>query len=127
MSLPGRHILYVDDHEDTCDLVSCWLRIQGLQMTAAGSLAEGLRLAESARFDLYLLDERLPHGSGEELCRKLREFDSVTPIVFHSADAAEAGRERLLKLGAQAFVPKPVEPEELIRTITELLGKDAGH
>ena len=127
MSTPGWRVLCVEDHQDTSELISVLLGMRGYQVTAAGTLAEGLRLAKSEQFDLYLLDERLPDGTGEELCGKIREFDPDTPIVIHSADARETTRKRLLSTCAQAFVTKPSDLDILSRIIAELLEKSAGH
>ncbi len=123
MITPAQHILYVDDHQDTCDLLAYWLGRNGWQMTAVGSVAEGLRLATSAHFDLYLIDEWLPDGTGEELGNKIREFDAATPIVFYSAEVRGAIKARVLSTCAQAFVPKLGEAEELTQTIATLLEK----
>ncbi|HZS03400.1 MAG TPA: response regulator [Blastocatellia bacterium] len=121
MSTPLKHILCVEDHKDTCELVSLCLEMNGYRVTAAGTMAEALRLAKSTRFDLYLLDTRLPDGTGDELCEQIREFDPDTPVVIHTGDAREETRARLLGTCAQAFVTKPSDPEVLTETVTELI------
>ncbi|HZS04034.1 MAG TPA: response regulator [Blastocatellia bacterium] len=121
MSVTGRHVLCVEDHQDTSDLVSLWLGMNGYRVTTAGTVAEALRLARSNSFDLYLLDSRLPDGTGEELCGKIREFDPDTPVVMHTGDGCEETRLRLLDSCAQAFVTKPSDPEVLTETVTELI------
>lgn len=123
MSTSDQHILCVDDQPDTCDLVSVILGLEGYRMTAAATMAEALQLAKHHRFDLYLLDNRLPDGSGEELCAKLREHDADTPIVIYTADAYPATRQRYLDSCIQAFVTKPSDPEVLTQTIIDLLAK----
>ncbi|HZS09045.1 MAG TPA: response regulator [Blastocatellia bacterium] len=128
MSILGRHILCVDDNRETCDLLTLWLeKVEGCYLTVAETVAEGLQLAKSTRFDLYLVDEWLPDGTGEELCMKLREFDATTPIVIHSADARAATKERLLSTCAQAFVTKPGDLDVLSRTIARQMAKSTGH
>jgi len=112
-------ILFVDDHEDTCFLVITWLSTLGYQVTATHSVSEGLKLAKSERFDLYLLDSRLADGDGKELCEKLREIDERTPIVFYAGDI----RERVLAdsdCETQGFVIKP-EIENLPLIISNAL------
>jgi CheY-like chemotaxis protein len=99
-------ILFVDDHEDTCFLVITWLGALGYEVTATHSVVEGLELARSESFDLYLLDSRLGDGDGKDLCEKLREIDDATPIVFYAGDI----RERVMAdsdCDAQGFVLKP--------------------
>ena len=99
-------ILFVDDHQDTCFLVITWLGTLGYEVTATHSVSEGIRLAQSESFDLYLLDSRLADGDGKELCEKIREIDEQTPIVFYAGDF----RERVLAdsdCEPQGFVVKP--------------------
>ena len=99
-------ILFVDDHEDTRFLVITWLGTLGYEVTATHSVSEGLKLAQSESFDLYLLDSRLADGDGKDLCEKLRAFDGRTPIVFYAGDI----RERVMAdsdCETQGFVMKP--------------------
>lgn len=83
---PNNHrILYVEDHEDTIEMVSLILEGSGFHITARGSVEAGLAAIAEQSFDLYLLDSWLPDGWGVDLCKKIREFDPHTPIVFYSA------------------------------------------
>ena len=118
MNTPPR-ILFVDDHEDTRFLVITWLGALGYEVTATHSVSEGLRLAKSECFDLYLLDSRLADGDGKDLCEKLREIDELTPIVFYAGDI----RERVMAdsdCETQGFVMKP-EIENLPQIISNAL------
>ena len=83
--------------------------------------AEALRLSQSARFDLYLLDSRLPDGTGAELCQRICSFDRVTPILFLSADASPQTQAEVFRLGAQAYLTKPVDPEVVKEMVRWLL------
>ena len=112
-------ILFVDDHEDTRFLVITWLGTLGYEVTATHSVSEGLRLAKSECFDLYLLDSRLADGDGKDLCEKLRQIDELTPIVFYAGDV----RERVMANSdckTQGFVVKP-EIENLPLIISNAL------
>jgi len=111
---PSR-ILIIDDHADTCYVVKAWLGMLNYEVATAESMASGLQLARSEPFDLFLLDTRLPDGSGKELCEKIREFDSTTPIIFYSGETPEQ-LSSVLKCGAQGYVRKP-ELEGLQRAI----------
>ncbi|HEV2914884.1 MAG TPA: response regulator [Pyrinomonadaceae bacterium] len=102
---PSR-ILFIDDHADTCYMVKEWLGMSNYEVATAQSMASGLQLARSEPFDLYLLDTRLPDGSGRELCEKIREFDLKTPIIFYSGETPEQLRS-VLACGAQDYVRKP--------------------
>ena len=114
-------VLYIEDHEDTRELVTIVLEQRSYDVVTSGTIASGLALAGSQSFDLYLLDSWLPDGSGLELCRKIREFDKATPIVFYSAAAYEIDRDRALQCGAQAYLVKPSHPSELCNLVTSLI------
>jgi DNA-binding response OmpR family regulator len=66
-----------------------------------------LSLVQVEHFDLYLLDSRLPDNDGFELCRRMRDFDPDTPILFFSGAAYEADQKRGIEAGANAYVIKP--------------------
>jgi DNA-binding response OmpR family regulator len=114
-----KRVLCVEDHEDTCELLRVILANHTLVF--AGNFADGLLSARRRYFDLYLLDNWLPGGSGVELCRRIREFDPHTPILFCSAAAYERDREAALSAGAQAYLVKPVTSGKLEQSVTRLL------
>jgi DNA-binding response OmpR family regulator len=62
----------------------------------------------------------LPDGSGIGLCRAIREFDPYTPILFYSAAAYERDIQEALRSGAQAYLVKPVKPEDLEQAVAKL-------
>lgn len=59
-------------------------------MLSRSNFKDGLKAASDQKFNLYLLDLWLPDGSGLDLCKKIREFDLKTPVVFYSAAAYAA-------------------------------------
>jgi len=120
-------ILYVEDHEDTLELVSIVLRKNKFDVTTANTFEDGNQLAHTSSFDLYLLDLWLPDGEGLQLARLIREFDPNTPIVFFSAAAYEADRREALEAGAQAFLTKPATPSELCDVINALVNFHPTH
>ena len=114
-------ILYLEDHEDTRDLIRLVLEDHNYEVATSGTVASGLTLARSRQFDLYLLDSRLPDGSGLDFCRQLREFDSLTPILFYSAAAYELDKRSALACGAQAYLTKPTPSEDLCALVKRLI------
>ena len=115
-----RRILCVDDDEDTCNMLESLLRQENYETKVARSVSEGLELARNESFNLYILDAWFPREAGLGLCRKIREFDPHTPIIFYSGAAFDSDREEALYAGAQAFVAKPYI-DELLKTIHSLL------
>src|SRR6476659_1897364 len=103
-------VLYIEDHEDTRELVTLVLEQRSYEVVTGSTIQRGVDLAGSQNFDLYLLDSWLPDGSGLDLCRQIREFDKVTPIVFYSSAAYEMDRDEALHSGAQAYLVKPSPP-----------------
>jgi DNA-binding response OmpR family regulator len=114
-------VLFIEDHDDTRELVTLVLEQQSYEVVTGSTIASGIALAGSERFDLYLLDSWLPDGSGLDLCKQIREFDKTTPILFYSAAAYEADREQALRCGAQAYLIKPSQPSELCNLVTKLI------
>src|SRR5213078_3804513 len=86
-------ILHVDDHQDTRLMMAALLQDCGYGVLTAGTVAEGLELAREINFDLYILDVRLPDGTGVELCQKLRALNSKIPILYYSAYGDEADHQ----------------------------------
>ncbi|HEY8226637.1 MAG TPA: response regulator [Pyrinomonadaceae bacterium] len=121
MPLNKPHILYIEDHEDTRELVELVLRQRDYDVTTSGSIQAAVELASENRYDLYLLDSWLPDGSGLDLCRKIREFDTRTPILFYSAAAYEIDRELALRSGAQGYLIKPSQNSELCDLVSLLI------
>src|SRR5262245_28145680 len=114
-----KHILLVEDHEDAWELVSFYL--PEYKVTYARNFDEGLRLAQQRYFDLYILDNWLPDGSGVGLCRLVREFDPNTPILFYSAAGYGRDIDEALRSGAQAYLVKPVNAVDLEQAVARLI------
>jgi DNA-binding response OmpR family regulator len=114
-------ILYIEDHEDTRDLVTFVLTQQNYAVTTAETISGAVTLAHAEQFDLYLLDSRLPDGSGVDLCKELRAFDAETPILFYSAAAYEVDKKVAIGSGAQGYLTKPSAGTELCSLVKALI------
>jgi len=121
---PKHRVLYIEDHADTVEMVTLMLEGGGFNVQAFSTLEAGLEAASEQKFDLYLLDVWLPDGSGMDLCRKIREFDAKTPIVFYSAAAYDGDKEAALESGAQAYLIKPTDSPNLCESLFRVLGRD---
>ena len=116
-----RHILYIEDHQDTRELVTLVLAQSNCRVTTTSSSSDALRLAREQQFDLYILDSWLADGTGLELCKQLREFDRGTPIMFFSAAAYETDKRAAMDHGAQCYLVKPADMQQLRREVTALI------
>ncbi|HVG21004.1 MAG TPA: response regulator [Blastocatellia bacterium] len=119
------HILIVEDDEDTRFVYSVLLQMEGYCVTHVGTIADAMSRVLSTGYDLIIMDVRLPDGDGIELCRKIRAFNRVTPIMFVSAAAYQKDVERGMKAGAQAYLTKPADAENLLDRVKYLLGQKA--
>jgi DNA-binding response OmpR family regulator len=113
-------VLCVDDHDDTSFMLIHLLGLSNYEVSTARSISEALGLIENKEFDLYVLDKRLPDGSGLDLCRRLTAVTPHVPIIFYTGDAYDLHRHEGFYAGAEAYVQKP-EIDELIKTVRRLL------
>jgi len=114
-------ILHVDDDPDIRLLISASLQDFGYVVATAGTNAEGLELAQQFKFDLAILDVRLPDGSGIELCQKIHKIQPDIPTLYYSAYASDEEQEEALSVCGQAYLKKPMSATELEQTIEGLL------
>jgi DNA-binding response OmpR family regulator len=114
-----KRILMVEDHEDAWEIAAFVLEEYAL--CCARDFNEGLRLAQQGYFDLYILDNWLPDGNGIELCRRIREFDPHTPILFYSACAYPRDLQAAYSAGAQEYFVKPVSFTQLEQAVSRLI------
>jgi len=116
-------VLCVDDDEDSRVMLVTLLKHAFIEAKAVGTAAQALSLIQAEHFDLYMLDGWLPEIDGFELCRRLRAFDSRTPILFFSGAAYEADKKRGFEAGADDYVIKP-NISELVRSIRQFMSRD---
>ena len=117
----SRRILYIEDHDDTRELVTLLLAQKSYEVISGSTIASGVALAGDGDFDIYLLDSWLPDGSGLDLCQQIRQFDKTTPILFYSAAAYAIDHDMAMQCGAQAYLVKPSQPSELCDMVTDLI------
>jgi DNA-binding response OmpR family regulator len=121
-----KRVLCVEDNPDDCDLIKTYLGWEDIEVVFAGTSAEGLLKAKTDRFDLFLIDEALPDGSGVDLTLQIRDFDTTTPILFHSAHCYASSIEKAFQAGAQQYIKKPSVPDDVVRIIKTHLGEKGG-
>ncbi len=109
-------ILVIDDDKPTVEYVSSVLRRRGFEVFEAFCAQGGLRQAYSNQPDLVLLDVILPDKDGWEMCRQLREMSDM-PIIFLSALKDKGDIVKGLDIGADDYVTKPWDDDELVARI----------
>ena len=113
-------VLYVEDDQDSCDLVETMLRFADIDVTHTGSIDNAWKRAISESFDLYLLDGKVQDGKTLGLCGKLHEVSPETPILFYSGLAGQDDIQEGLTAGAQDYLVKPYFGN-LAATVTNLV------
>lgn len=119
-SVPPLHILLVEDHDATLQVLTRLLIRTGYRVTSVNTITAAKSEAEANRFDLVISDLGLPDGSGNELMEKLRDQHGLRGIAL-SGYGMEEDVDRSRKSGFQAHLIKPIEMNQLRRTILSVL------
>lgn len=114
-------ILLVEDDDDFCQVLKEFLESFGFHITAVSTAARAQEALDIGKFDLCILDVRLPDGNGIELMREFRKGDPNMGIVIMTGYAEVDTAIDAIRLGANDFLKKPFVLEEMLVRITELL------
>ncbi len=116
-------ILIVDDEPNILRLIGYSLEVAGYEIVTAKTGVEALKVVELEQPDLIVLDVMLPDMSGLDICQQLRKKPQTTdlPIIMLSARAQVADKVEGLKAGADEYVTKPVDAEEMTARVAALL------
>jgi len=109
-------ILVVDDDERIINFLRSKLKATGYEVFTASNGIEGLEQAQAQEPDLIVLDLLMPKMDGLEMLKELRSF-SAMPVIMLTAKGADADRIKGLQLGADDYLPKPFNPDELVARI----------
>ncbi|MCC5892194.1 GAF domain-containing hybrid sensor histidine kinase/response regulator [Exiguobacterium sp.] len=107
------HVLVVEDTPAQQDIIRELLEAAGCSVSMTASGKHALERTATERYDMILLDMRLPDGNGADVAAELKQRDDCPPIIFISANAFEEDRQRAFASGACAFVSKPFHPKQL--------------
>ena len=110
------NIIIIEDEKNICNFIETVLSPQGYQVTCANTGTDGLKLIESLKPDVVLLDLGLPDMDGEEILKKVREWSEM-PIIIVSARDQDKEKAALLDLGADDYLTKPFSATELMARI----------
>jgi two-component system, OmpR family, alkaline phosphatase synthesis response regulator PhoP len=116
-------ILLVEDEENLQEALKLNLELEGYEVTCASDGAAALKKVQGEHYDLILLDVMLPEVDGFEVCQNIRLHNLETPILMLSARAGSADRVTGLKKGADDYLTKPFNLEELLLRVEKLIEK----
>jgi DNA-binding response OmpR family regulator len=124
---PGRTptILVADDEEDLRELVAYRLTRSGYHVIGAGDGQEALELAAARTPDLMVLDVMMPKLDGYELTRRVRAEAALRsiPVILLTARSQESDIDRGFEVGADDYLKKPFNPDELVARVRAVLGR----
>ncbi|RME19390.1 MAG: response regulator [Deltaproteobacteria bacterium] len=118
-------VLVVEDSGTMRDFIASVVEeLEEVEVERAGSGFDALKVLPRMKFDLVITDINMPDINGLELIRFIRENPhyQATPLIIVSTESSRRDRERGLALGANAYLVKPFEPEELKRLVSKFLG-----
>jgi PAS domain S-box-containing protein len=125
-SLSGIRVLVVEDESDTCEFLDRFLTGYGAHVVIARSAAQALSRLSDDHVDLVVSDIGLPDVDGYDLMHRIRQLPpgagGVTPAIALTAYARTEDRTRAFRAGYQAHLAKPIEPAELVATISSFAG-----
>jgi len=119
----GPTVLIVDDDEKLREYVRVNLEMEGYTVREAGSAEEGLRVLEETTPNLVLLDVMMPEVDGWEMLQRVQERHGIgtIPVIMFSGKVDERAADEAASRGAQGFIGKPFNPQELIDQTKQLL------
>ena len=115
-------ILVVDDDIKICRIIHWMLSDEQYKVQTSQSVADALRAIEQKHFDVYVLDYKLPDGSGLDVAERIRSKWGATPIILISGYDPSAVALRAEKLGISEFLEKPFSRERLCEAVTKAIG-----
>jgi diguanylate cyclase (GGDEF)-like protein len=116
-------VLIVDDAPDTLEIIQKLLAFEGYEILTAQTGEEALKKAEAERPEVVLLDINLPGIDGNEVLRRIRQFDPIASVIMLTAFATVDNAIHALQEGASDFIKKPFENEHLIHMVNQSMEK----
>jgi DNA-binding response OmpR family regulator len=113
-------ILLIEDDVEFLNLTHTWLQNAGYEVLTAEDGAEGMRRVYSSRPNLVLLDANIPKMDGWEVCRRIRDMSDI-PVLMVTVNGQKADRLKGFVLGADDYITKPVDFQELIARVQAVL------
>ncbi len=119
-------MLLAEDNRVNQLLVVRLLEARGHDVTVAGDGRAAVELALRENFDVILMDVQMPELDGLEATRALRAGGVKAPIVAMTAHAMQGDRDRCLEAGMDAYISKPIQPEEVFDAIDDVVAASRG-
>lgn len=118
-------ILIIEDDQSLLENTQTQFTKAGFGVDIAATAEEGLSLLDVNEYDSIVLDINLPDGNGFEICEKVRKQENTTPIIIMTARDGVSDKIKGLDLGADDYVLKPVDSQELIARVKALIRRNS--
>ncbi len=118
-------ILIIEDDQRLLENTQAQFIKAGFGVDIAATAEEGLSLLDVNEYDSIMLDINLPDGNGFEICERVRKEENTTPIIIMTARDAVSDKIKGLDLGADDYVLKPVDSQELIARVKALIRRNS--
>ncbi len=121
-------VLVIEDNEDNMVLITMLLKQAGYETLWAETGLQGIQMLRDHAPDFILLDIQLPDIDGDEVLKRIRALDddqASVPIIAMTSYAMAGDREKLLALGCDGYIEKPIDPMRVISQIEVILGADS--
>lgn len=117
-------ILYVEDNEDSRDMLSVYLETRGFDVSVAANCTDAIKYAGNSTFDLFILDSHLPDCEGVELCQRLDKIQPHVPVLYYTAKAYEWQKRAAMEECGDSYLTKPAGFDDLEQEINKLLAAE---
>lgn len=118
-------ILLVEDEESIRDIVKLNLELENFEVVTTGNGREAIKMFHEQHFDLLVLDVMLPEIDGFQICEQVRLTNMEVPIIFLTAKDTAPDRITGLKMGADDYLTKPFNLEELLLRVNNLIKRSS--
>jgi len=121
-----KKILVVDDELNVLKVIASRLKANNYDVVTASDGTFAVKKALEEKPDLIILDIKMPAGGGISVFENLRRLDNtmMTPVIFITAHPTEEIKKQVLEMGAEDFVAKPFDPDDLLAKVRKALGEN---
>jgi CheY-like chemotaxis protein len=120
-ALRGRRLLLAEDDDDIREATACLLELEGVDVRAVSDGDDAIELTTRERFDVIVMDIRMPRLDGLTATRRIRALGVTVPIVALTADAVAEQRQECLNAGCNAHLLKPVDINQLLALLAQVI------
>lgn len=120
-------ILCIDSNTEACEILETLMRFRGFEVISKQTGLDALQLARTTQFSAIVSEYLLGDIDALDLCLEIKKLDPAVPIVFYSTESRNEHRERVLSGGAEAFLVKPNDLDNIEKTLIDVVLKSRGY